>query len=355
MAFRVDTAGQLRPPRRLPDGRLRVDASLTRTGVFTYRNPDGSIRREYRADAEVFSDESLASFEGAPVTDDHPKQMLTAETATRHARGALLGVPTRDGNDVIAPMVVFDAALIKKMERGKVQVSCGYECDLVEESGVTPEGERYDARQTNIRGNHVAIVDAGRAGTARVRMDAASVQTDEGNIMDELKEALEKLALATERADKAESTLAEMQAAIAAEKARADSAERDLESERKARTDAAERFEGAVAARVALQTEAAPVLGADYVFAGKSDKEVRIAVIKKVDSDDVDAEAHDEYVAGLYRGAIKRAQKADAAFAGVREAIAAGRADGAADDTEKKAQAAMVERERNAWKNTGVK
>jgi hypothetical protein len=84
-----------------------------------------------------------------------------------------------DGDHVAGRMVVHDEPTIAAMKAGKRQVSCGYECDLVEEPGVAPDGQRFDAYQTNIVYNHVAIVDVGRAGTARVRMDGASVRVDD--------------------------------------------------------------------------------------------------------------------------------------------------------------------------------
>ena len=40
---------------------------LTRVGIFEYRRPDGSIRRELRLPEEVFAPESLASYKGKRV------------------------------------------------------------------------------------------------------------------------------------------------------------------------------------------------------------------------------------------------------------------------------------------------
>lgn len=58
------------------------------------------------------------------------------------------------------------------MEDGRVQLSLGYECDVVEEVGEL-DGEAYDHRQINRRYNHLAIVDEARAGEeAQIRMDS---------------------------------------------------------------------------------------------------------------------------------------------------------------------------------------
>lgn len=179
---RVDVSGALRPAKRMPDGRLRVDALLARTGVQRYLMSDGTVRREYRPPDEVFDAASLATFEGATVTDDHPPGMVTPANARSFARGAVLGVPTRDGAHVAASLVINDADLISKMEAGKLQVSCGYQCELDMTPGTSPDGEQYDAVQRRIVGNHVAIVDQGRAGSARVRMDGMAVEVTDADL-----------------------------------------------------------------------------------------------------------------------------------------------------------------------------
>lgn len=171
--FREDFS-ELRPAERLADGRLRADAFLTRTGIFTYRDGNGE-RREYRPPDEVFKADALASFRDAVVTDDHPADLVSADNARFLAVGFVSGAPRRDGDHVAATLVVNDAATIAKMERGKQQLSCGYTCEIDRTPGIV-NGERYDAVQRNIVGNHVAIVDVGRAGpTVRVRMDAHQV------------------------------------------------------------------------------------------------------------------------------------------------------------------------------------
>jgi len=171
---RLDRGEVLRKPTKLANGWLRLDGRLTRTGVFTYRLPDGSMRRELRLADEVFRDDTLQSFALVPVTDEHPPAFLDASNTKEFARGAVAGALRRDGNFVAGEMLVTDAELIAKLEGGKArEISCGYTCDLEESAGEF-DGERYDAIQRNIRGNHVAIVERGRAGPeARVRMDAA--------------------------------------------------------------------------------------------------------------------------------------------------------------------------------------
>jgi hypothetical protein len=173
MEFRIDI-GQLRPPKRTADGRLVAEGLLTRAGVFSYRNPDGTERRELRLPDEVFRKDALDSFALTPVTNNHPPELINAKNAKRYSVGTVGENVQKDGDFVRARLVVHDAETIRQMEAGKASLSCGYEVELDKTPGVHPEYGRYDAIQRRIVGNHVAIVDTARAGeAARVRMDAA--------------------------------------------------------------------------------------------------------------------------------------------------------------------------------------
>ena len=168
--------GQLNKPIKLPNGWLKCDAHIARTGVQVYRNPDGTERRELRLPSEVFHPDAMASFQMRPVTDEHPPEFLTDKNTKKFQCGNMGERIERDDSLVRGPMMITDGGLIKKMETGdQVQVSCGYTCDLEPSSGVTDDGENYDCIQRNIRGNHVAIVPVARAGeVAHVRMDSGA-------------------------------------------------------------------------------------------------------------------------------------------------------------------------------------
>lgn len=171
MPLRIDAKGTFAKPSKTPQGFLRADASPTRCGVFTYRFADGSIRRELRHPDEVFKADSLASLQNAPLTDDHPSEAVTADNAQKYMRGYVCDVPKADGDHVRTAVLVTDSELIKRAQKGKRELSCGYRCDLDHTPGEY-NGEAYDAIQRNITYNHVAIVAAGRAGpSARLHLD----------------------------------------------------------------------------------------------------------------------------------------------------------------------------------------
>lgn len=171
-SFRRDV-GSYRKPVITDQGYLKADAFVTRTGIFTYRLPDGTIRKELRPDHEVFNSDSLRSLQEIPITDDHPPVSLDSTNTQQYATGFTGSLAQRDERFVAVGMTITNQQTIDKiMSRENEEVSSGYYCDVELMPGEY-EGERYDAIQKNIRYNHVAVVKKGRAGPeVRVKMDA---------------------------------------------------------------------------------------------------------------------------------------------------------------------------------------
>lgn len=170
----VSDRAQVSTRKKLENGFLQVDAVLARTGIQVYlagelgltdRSPTTPVR-VYRSPEEVFHPDSMASFAMVPLTDNHPADMVDASNAKDLTIGWAGENIVRDGQLLRARIIVSHKDHVARLEnaQGKDELSNGYNCDLVWESGVSPEGETYDARQVNIRGNHIALVDAGRCG-----------------------------------------------------------------------------------------------------------------------------------------------------------------------------------------------
>ncbi len=152
---------------KTPEGFLICkDVPIARTGTQQYRGcefggpvADG-IYNVQRPEAEVFDRAAVASFEGKPVCDEHPVEDVTPDNYGRYMKGVCRDVRRGDGdlsNCLVADLVIYDADLINKIEAGKREISCGYDCLWNPTSDSS-----YD--QLEIRGNHVAVVDRGRAG-----------------------------------------------------------------------------------------------------------------------------------------------------------------------------------------------
>jgi hypothetical protein len=185
-------------PRRTQDGYLAVRAKAARVGVYQYSgaevDPDNSHGLRDQAmvnvlrDADqVFDARSLGSFVGKPITDDHPTEGVNAGNWRDHARGVIMGA-VKDGDHVGFDLAFLDGATIAKVDAGKVELSNGYSCKLEFGDFQAADGTKCAARQTNITGNHVALVDRGRAGASCRIGDAAICDSLPSNILDRTQE-----------------------------------------------------------------------------------------------------------------------------------------------------------------------
>ncbi len=163
-------SAQLDGVRETEDGYLVGDVRCARTGIQTYLGvelglPTMDAISVYRPESEVFSRDSLATYPNKPMSNDHPPDNITADNWKQYAGGDLGDEVVRDGEFVKVPFKMMDADLIKAYRSGKREVSMGYTAEIEFGDGVTPDGEPYQAMQKNIRINHMALVDRGRAGS----------------------------------------------------------------------------------------------------------------------------------------------------------------------------------------------
>lgn len=166
-------------PRRTADGYLAVRAKAARVGHYEYSGRDvdpdnahglrdASVVNVLRDEAVVFDSASVRSFIGKPITDDHPAEAVNASNWRDHGRGVIMGA-IRDGDHLVFDLVLMDAGTIAKVEAGKAELSNGYSAGIEFGDFTAADGTKCQARQTSIAGNHVAIVDRGRAGpTCRI-------------------------------------------------------------------------------------------------------------------------------------------------------------------------------------------
>lgn len=348
--------GEMTGPKVEANGWLRCEATLTRAGIFKYENPDGSVRRELRLPEEIFKKDSMGSFHLVPVTDDHPEPgWLDGQNAKNYACGSVEH-PTRHGDQMRAAMLITDAALVAKvLNREKCQVSNGYFADLEMRSGEF-HGEKFDAIQRNIVGNHVAIVDEARAGPeARIKLDSAgtpvvrSLQagteaktgpTTEENMPNQTKrvridkvdyedvplpaaQAFEKKAAELdEKIEKLKLDRDGLQAQYDAQSGKLDAAQADLRKAQEAAKAARDpkALDALVSARVDLVTKARAVLGDDFKADGMSDREIKVMVVEKASAGFKADGKSDDYVNARFDAAME-ASESEGGLAAVRKAI----------------------------------
>lgn len=369
-----------------PEGYLRVWASIARTGIQHYTDADGSIRKEFRPESEVASPESLASFAGKAITMEHPPALLDSENTKDYQIGFTGSEIVYDNGFVRAVMTVTDRDVIEKIMHGDVrEVSAGYRVNYDPTPGVTDSGEHYNGIQTEISGNHVAIVRRGRAGPQVKlhldRQDAADpylFSTEEDQTMSakivfdgaefEVSESV-ALAITKERDDasmsykdmkmkydklmkEAEDMKAKMASMEDGMKEKEDSLEgrsdalQEQVDSLKAELEEAKQVnvDSIVAERLALIEKAKPVLDAEYAFAGKADREVMVDAIKTVRGDSVELDGRsDDYVLAMFDTIAETAAAHVDSTEDLRKAVAAATAPASAPSS-------YMDKLQNAWK-----
>ncbi|CAN0620492.1 conserved protein of unknown function [Burkholderia multivorans] len=152
-----------------PEGFLLCEAvPIARVGSQDYayfelpelEAKDGVIVAERTADV-LFSPETLASFEGKPITIDHPPDFVTPANYMSVARGTVRNVRRGEGAQsdlMLADLLITDAEAIRRVQsKDLTQVSNGYDAEYEQ---IAPGR----ARQVVIVGNHVALVKNARCG-----------------------------------------------------------------------------------------------------------------------------------------------------------------------------------------------
>lgn len=162
----IHTTEQIGPNQALtPEGFLLCrDVPIARTGVLVYHaselegiQPDETgfiyVTREPE---QVFDATAMASFEGKPVTNLHPNDLVGPDNWNQVAVGTVQNVRRQD-DLLVADLLITQAAAIRDVQSGLREVSCGYEARY-------EQTEPGKAKQAAIVGNHVALVPRGRCG-----------------------------------------------------------------------------------------------------------------------------------------------------------------------------------------------
>lgn len=311
---------------------------IARVGVFPYRTVNNDVVMEAKLPTELLSDSTVESANSKPITDGHPSELVTAENSKALMKGFTAENAHVDGEMVKVDMTITDADLIKEIGDGKEELSIGFKTEVVPVQGEY-QGVHYDSVQRNIQINHVAVVDRGRAGhSVRITGDSAEmVIEDKGESMETTKVMLDGANVTVAMADAdqvaksntdlaslkkqladAQAKVKELQDQINKVQGKADTADemKKKADEAQAKADAADKqiaelqgklksYEGdgldkMIEAKLALEKDAKPFLGDSYDFKGKSDKDIKIAVIKAID-DGFDAENRsDDYINAFF-------------------------------------------------------
>lgn len=298
---------------------------VARIGAQTYKTPFGD-RVEFRPASEVFDPESLASYAGKPVTVGHVT--VTPDNAEKVVVGSCAGGGIPSGIGVEVPVSVYSERAINKAKRKEAaELSVGYTSEDIEKPGwgsnetgeyifeddlkedeQPPEGwVRFDALQTKIRVNHVAMVFKGRAGIAKLNLDSEQefpyhdtvISNNEVKVMKKIKIDSVEMEVDEAVASHIEKLYAEVKEVK--EKADAIEAERDV---LKAKVDAIpEEIEKAVEKHKADAAELSKLVATASEAGVKCDgldaKGIKVAFLKAITGKDV-SDKSDAYIDNAY-------------------------------------------------------
>lgn len=152
------------------------DNKLSKPGVFQYLGSEigapepEKIYNVYRPEEELNNPECIQSFKLQPWVIDH--KMLGKKFDTAAEDKGIHGVIGQDvyfdqkdkwlkGN-----LKIFSDQLERDIDFGKNELSLGFTCDYKIGKTGSYNGKPYNVVQTNIRGNHLALVDDSRMNVA---------------------------------------------------------------------------------------------------------------------------------------------------------------------------------------------
>jgi len=167
------------------DGYLTAPATLARAGVFRYLASELGLKDRKPNDVVmVFRspetlDAALDTFESQTITLDH--KWTTAANWKDNAIGDVRDVEIQ-GDSMVGTLIVRDAAAIKAIQKGTSQLSNGYLAKLLHRPG-KHQGQDYEFEQTDLHGNHVAIVPKARNGPDCRISDSDPTYSSEENTM----------------------------------------------------------------------------------------------------------------------------------------------------------------------------
>lgn len=289
------------------EGYIKGMAIVTRTGIFKYVDNQGNIRLELRHPEDVLEEDSLESLKQIPITVEHPTVLVDSTNAKNLSVGLTGETVKVDGENIKTTVTITALDGINAVDNGKEELSLGYTLDLEEEEGVY-NGQLYTHRQKNIRYNHLAIVERGRAGAnARLNFDSFEcgmivdeniklerenmVKINIDNVDVEVDEAVKKAY------DSLKARLDSATAETEALKAKLDETEEQLKKAKEINSDSA--ISEKAKARVELIAKAGKVVNIDGLY-DLSDREIKLSVIKsRYDSLDL-TDKSDDYVSARF-------------------------------------------------------
>nr|DAJ20332.1 MAG TPA: hypothetical protein [Myoviridae sp. ctqgO2] len=124
----------------------------------------------------LFSDDTINSLEGKPVTLGHPPvDSVTGDNWKQYAVGSISHVRKGEGHTagcLVADLMIFEPKAIEAVFNGVAkELSCGFKSNVIDQGGGI-------GIETNFIGNHVALVPQGKGGATCSLKDSVITKED---------------------------------------------------------------------------------------------------------------------------------------------------------------------------------
>lgn len=124
----------------------------------------------------LFSDDTINSLEGKPVTLGHPPvDSVTGDNWKQYAVGSISHVRKGEGHTagcLVADLMIFEPKAIEAVFNGVAkELSCGFKSNVIDQGGGI-------GIETNFLGNHVALVPQGKGGATCSLKDSVITKED---------------------------------------------------------------------------------------------------------------------------------------------------------------------------------
>lgn len=177
------------------------DNPILKAGIFPYLGSEigqGEPSRVYkvlRSDEELSKPETIKSFELVPLINEHfVLGELGTDTDDKPIDGIVGESIYFEAPYLKSNIKVFGKHIKKLIEVGKIELSAGYSCKYFP----VENNSDYDFIQTDIRANHLALVEAGRNGSDVAVQDALKFTLDSKELLMNLEDILAQISALSE-------------------------------------------------------------------------------------------------------------------------------------------------------------
>ena len=172
------------------------DNPILKAGIFPYLGSEigqcepSRVYKVLRSEEELSKPETIKSFELVPLINEHfVLGELGTDTDDKPIDGIVGESIYFEAPYLKSNIKVFGKHIKKLIEVGKIELSAGYSCKYIP----VENNSDYDFIQTDIRANHLALVEAGRNGSDVAVQDALKFTLDSKELLMNLEDILAQI------------------------------------------------------------------------------------------------------------------------------------------------------------------